>query len=750
MSSDKNTLLIAKRLEVVQTSLKLGLRKTEELYGVTKKTIISWKKRYLADGEASLGNRESQAGKKTVKISVETAGEIQILFANNPTLSAAQIKKQLNLNCSIPTILKRMRSGVYETVKSNASYSWQISITRAGKSDTGAVCYLYTAYELESGIGFFSLSLEKSLLQLQIFMNRLLFSFKDQIAEAGVLIYLKPSMYNKLVKEWSYLDFLQQVFLKVQLATDNKPKPLLDLSKELKFKSNQSVESYLKHLGNLFLFSNYLKLDKWTVKSKLRFITCKPVLISGLSRSDMFKSIQSGKERELLDDFSELLTLLNDFNSFKSYFRYLDVIECFLVDLICALTGAVQYSGVLINVFLLQSSFYFQQRKFEQSRISLEQALALSDEAKNSYLMTECNIRLAETELKLRHSVFARRNLTRALVLAKKNRQTGQVLAILALTGHLHESMLNYYAAKTIYNQQFELAVENNNPREYCLALSSKARLLFLNGFFDKAITSAEKCLSLALKYSTNSVICSLYSTLGLGKQEKKLLHQAEKEFYHQLEYAEKSGDYQLIAQALSNLGYCECLLNDFELGNQKMEAAYKLCQKENDQAGIIKALGFFAKSSVLAGNYKKAVFFYSTILKQKEYFGTIEQLPNYYGNLTICYLKLKKTAQAMEIAAKRYDLVKFSGNRQQISLAISKLGAVYLGLKRYKEAVKCFREQIMILRSLGDKAGLSVAYSNLAETYALQKKGSMAEKYQKKSDSIAAEIDSEVFLSLI
>jgi len=70
--------------------------------------------------------------------------------------------------------------------------------------------------------------------------------------------------------------------------------------------------------------------------------------------------------------------------------------------------------------------------------------------------------------------------------------------------------------------------------------------------------------------------------------------------------------------------------------------------------------------------------------------------------------------------------------------------------MKKYKEAVRCFREQISILKSLGDRARTAVAYANLAETYALQKKFSMAEKYQQKSNQINKEIEGEVFLSMI
>jgi len=750
MKNDRNTEQAAKRLEIIQAASQLGLRKTEELYGVTKKTIIAWKKKYSSAGEAGLVNKQQKKNNHPAAMAAESVAQIQQLHTDNPTLSAAQIKKILNLDCSIPTILKKMKLSAIREVTVSESSHWEIGLNRAGTSDDGRVYYLYTARELNSDLLFLSIAAEKTVQNLQRFLTYFLHAIKNQTAGLKTIISFSTAAYHQIAGRSTFLNQLLKEFSQVKIEMEWQSKTPSRALPELKIQKGQSIENYLEHLRNLFLFQNYLKLGAAGINRKISFVIRKPLLLDRDNQDFSLHSTSPASDRQLIETFNELLALLYDFQNFSGYNRYLEVIESFLADLISYLTGMDNYSGMLINICLLQGNFYFVQKRYDLCKISFEQALSLSESKQNSYLMTECYLRLAETELKLRRNIPAKLNLKKGYDLAVKNKQAGQILALLALLGYTHESTLNYYAAQKIYNQQFELAVENNHPRDYSLALSCKARLLFLNGHFDKAITSAEKCLVIALKYSTYSVICSLYSTLGLACQEKKLLHRAETNFYSQLEYAKKSADYQLIAQALANLGYCECLLNDFDLGNKKMEAAYKLCQKENDQAGIIKALGFLAKSSVLAGNYKKAVFLYNTLLKQKEYFGTIEQLPNYYGNLTICYLKLNKTVEAMEIATKRYDLVKFSGNRQQMSLAVSKLGAVYLAMKKYKEAVRCFREQISILKSLGDRARTAVAYANLAETYALQKKFSMAEKCQQKSNQINKEIEGEVFLSMI
>lgn len=106
------------RLKVVKFALKNKITEAAALYGVNRVVISRWVKRYRENGEEGLKNSSRHGMKHPLKKNKSMEVLICQLKKKNPEITLKTISEHPNVDCSIPTIAKKLKqNGLLETKK---------------------------------------------------------------------------------------------------------------------------------------------------------------------------------------------------------------------------------------------------------------------------------------------------------------------------------------------------------------------------------------------------------------------------------------------------------------------------------------------------------------------------------------------------------------------------------------------------------------------------------------------------------
>jgi len=100
---------INKRLEILKTAEDLTIAKAAEIYNVSSRTILRWKKKYREGSAEALRNKSKKHQKQPRLIPEKIANEIINLKNKNQEFSAAKIKETLGLSYSLTSIYKKLK-----------------------------------------------------------------------------------------------------------------------------------------------------------------------------------------------------------------------------------------------------------------------------------------------------------------------------------------------------------------------------------------------------------------------------------------------------------------------------------------------------------------------------------------------------------------------------------------------------------------------------------------------------------------
>jgi len=96
------------RQELAESANKIGVTKTSRLYGINLRTVIKWQQRFNEFGAEGLVNYSRKDQHHPGKLDENLEKSIVDCAGSNPDWSALRIKKELNFNCTVNTIIKKM------------------------------------------------------------------------------------------------------------------------------------------------------------------------------------------------------------------------------------------------------------------------------------------------------------------------------------------------------------------------------------------------------------------------------------------------------------------------------------------------------------------------------------------------------------------------------------------------------------------------------------------------------------------
>lgn len=260
------------RLEVLKTAGKIGQQKAALVYGLSRRTIIRWKNRYESGGFKNLCNKSKKEQFHPKKMPEKTVGEIDLYLKSNSKVTASQIKKNLHLNYSLKTILKKVKSIQMKKVSDDSKqnnqkllfYCFKISKFKFNVKEN---FYLYTSFNLDQKQAYFCLASEKSSFLMSIFMDYFLeHYFADQIegkiyAEYSKVIFFNTekskTLLKKVSRKWKSLEVKE--FSDLTQRKNIFEKITFFLSRQIHIpRGRSSLLSYFYELQQNYLFRGKL------------------------------------------------------------------------------------------------------------------------------------------------------------------------------------------------------------------------------------------------------------------------------------------------------------------------------------------------------------------------------------------------------------------------------------------------------------------------------------------------------------
>ena len=95
--------------EVCEFAMHSNMSNSAEFYNLSRITVTKWVNNYKLLGDKSFSYRKKRNVTQKTKLNEKTLLEIKNLRDNNPDLSFKDIIKQLNLNCDISLISRKLK-----------------------------------------------------------------------------------------------------------------------------------------------------------------------------------------------------------------------------------------------------------------------------------------------------------------------------------------------------------------------------------------------------------------------------------------------------------------------------------------------------------------------------------------------------------------------------------------------------------------------------------------------------------------
>ncbi len=256
----------------------------------------------------------------------------------------------------------------------------------------------------------------------------------------------------------------------------------------------------------------------------------------------------------------------------------------------------------------------------------------------------------------------------------------------------LYSSRLENYYEELV--NHFVRAENAEKARFYLWLAAEQAKSRFFN---EKAVEYYEILESYYQKdyYNLSKILLNKSHVLEIAGKIKKADEAAGKA----LNYANNSGDYELIAKCMNKLGWLYGLQNE-----------------------SVKAKDILFKALKIAEN-----------IDSKEMKGMLT------GNLGKIYMDESNYAEALEYFYKDLEIGRLI-DPDNIDVPINNIGLVYTHQGSHNKAIECFKEALSIIERKNDKSGMARTLCNIGMAYHYQGNLKAAAEYYEKSIKISDE----------
>lgn len=570
------------KYEVAQTAAEIGIGKAAEMFAVGRKSVGVWLKLFKSGGRAAFNNFSRQNQQSPNKLDETVTKAIIELKKADPQISGAEIKRRLNLNCSLAVICKKIRhSGLAPASLKADNGCWTL---RASFKQLNSG-WLFIVQEPKRNLIFTAICPEMSALYAAIwladFLHQLVFSkekskitlnFSSDKITAGAVKLVSPR------------------FPAIKFITEITARTITNRELSGIIKSEQTAESDELPL-KLYLFQLLHNRNFTGLSWQLVPVPTENKL------NNFFKSItsqQSAKNR-IIEDLRTTVTekLLSESEiCYKNGDLATAETDC---QLLIELNQYTQNSSAYLVALRRLALVYQKKGNWQSAEKYLLQAYSFS--VKNSDAVQQ-----GKTAALLANFFVQRTDWTKAAGYARIQLQTAidnqsatEEINAQQVLGVIEEKRNRLQAAVAHYKRTLLLVESTGNLLVKAQALGNLGVVYYRQNKPRKAREYYEEAIFLTEKIGDERQTARLYNNLGVIEEEQGRTKAALLCYQKMLDWANKHQNPNWQLAALINLGSLQNDLGEQQSALNSLRTAYELAVKfkqEENRSLILANLG--------------------------------------------------------------------------------------------------------------------------------------------------------------
>ncbi|MBN2834081.1 MAG: hypothetical protein JXR48_03855 [Candidatus Delongbacteria bacterium] len=726
----KHKITSSKKVEIINISYEIGLRETEKLYDISKKTIISWRKKFVDGGIKNL-ELDGRKNNPIRKIDDDLKKRIEILWNENPKLSGRAIIEKLKLNCSVQSVLN-IRKSISHHINENLS-RWNLEYCSIFKGQNRK--YIFTATEIESSFILFGISDDLYPANLELFRSMVC----KFLTEIDIVFRLESST---------------RAFLKLPLKMEyssDKCKIIKNIGNDntMKFKSSKlykSIKIDLKEndltteIDNIIFKHNILALSKSEMFKDFRLLLFQPQYIS-ITRNNTPKLF-----------LKELNIILED------TFKYIEnEIKCFNFSVSENILSLLYNNTLLINDLATKARIqlhfalhYLKKHNYEKSDYCFISARKLASESKNIHILLEVDLYLTSYYLNTSQYNKCEILIDEDLKICKAENLKLYEGKFLILKGSLYKLMFNPYT-RAVADQILEISISIDDKELYCDAMNLISSVYLSSGYYEKSNSWLQKAYYIAKSEKLSKVqfdVNFLFGELGLRTDNYRLADSHLSENLNEEISFENYNSNDI--KNLIRLGLVKCKNREFNEGMDLLLKSLYLSKKRNDKYSESSSNNHLGQVFLNLLNFKKAAFYFNKAVKINQIIKNKEEQIIVLGCLSTCYGEMKQLKKAKQFALWKLKEVIETKNRIQIASAYGAIASVLQSENNLNKAEEFYNLQLKTLKPTDAELHKILALGNLGIIYLLKREFKKAKNYFKKAEKILLPLNNSFYLAMV
>ncbi|MBI3258965.1 MAG: tetratricopeptide repeat-containing sensor histidine kinase, partial [Ignavibacteriae bacterium] len=214
--------------------------------------------------------------------------------------------------------------------------------------------------------------------------------------------------------------------------------------------------------------------------------------------------------------------------------------------------------------------------------------------------------------------------------------------------------------------------------------------------------------------------------------------------FNSSLKIAEASGNKNLTARILSNLGVLHKELSNNEIALEYYKKALEINESLNNKSGIERDLGNLGIIYIFLSDSPLALECFHKALALTQELGDKEGIARHLGNLGNVYATFEIYPKALEYFLKSAALSEEIGSKGGLSGQLANIGNVYYYMEEYQSALVYLLKALEINEEIGARKKNLIVCGSLAAVYERIESWKEANEFNKKHQLLNDEIYSE------
>ena len=736
--NDKDT---QQRLEIVKSVEINGVTETSKIYKISRKTIYKWMKRYKEKGQSGLENKKRTENNHPSKMPLEIENKIIEIKKEQPNLTATEIKKKLNLNYELRTIIKKIKrhdkeqfsfdfkNSILEKKCKSLDYII-LTVKKIQLLDNSLPNYYFVAIDYKTNIRLLSFTNEITELNISLFIIYLMEYFK--------FLNLKNRNINFIPLQKIFFRYAEK---KNSLLAKTLVKYDLNFL-ELKKSNRDKARLYISAMKlNVFLKKSHFKNKTDLLINSYKFVLKRNYNIYASNDDLKFTHDESNIDFYMPIGNKELSKKIT-FD--KKIFEFPPLVIDNIISVITKKNNDIIYNSMnelkKETILNLKAEAYKYKDKYENNTAieKFNKIILLSSAGFDLESQVEAILKKGEILEYIGRFPAALACYKYILNIANKTKNNRYLLKSYNHLGYYYSVLGIYSKALENYNLSLELATKQKDDIGKYNAQKKIGEIHIRKIQFDKSIEFYNLALSTSKKINFTKGISSSYFGLAINYIAKGDIDQGVKFLKKAEKIALDINDRQLV---MLNLTYFSSyLVNIDDFLDRYYDEFVKFSELANKKIAI-DALEKLGTIALRKEKFETALTYYQRSLYLANETNHYQKICTISTNIGNIYWYQQKFKKALHFFKKGYKIATNINFELGIMLTTLNIGSIYSVTNKINKSLEFLTISMELAKQRDDKKSLVICYLNIGSIYYMKRKLNIAIKYYKKLLPIAKQI---------